>query len=179
MEEEIKKIIEYVGEDVTREGLVKTPERVKKSFEFLTSGYKQDVKSVVNGAIFDSPGKEMIVVKNIEFYSLCEHHLLPFFGKCHIGYIPNKHILGFSKLPRIMDMFAKRFQVQERMTTEIAQAINDILKPKGVGVVLEARHLCMIMRGVEKQHSMVQTAAMVGEFERDLNTRLEFMNHIK
>lgn len=167
-----------MGEDPEREGLVKTPERVLKSYEFLTSGYKMSLEKIVNGALFDVELPEMVLVKDIEFYSLCEHHLVPFFGKCHVAYIPNHKIIGLSKIPRIVEMFARRLQVQERLTYEIAQCLNDVLKPRGVGVVMEAQHLCMMMRGVQKQNASAKTSSLVGVFHEP-STRLEFFNLIK
>ena len=154
MQQEIKKILVELGEDPKREGLLKTPERVERSFKFLTRGYGQTLEEIVHGALFEAESDDMVIVRDIEFYSMCEHHMLPFFGKCHVGYIPKKQIIGVSKIARIVDMFARRFQVQERMTKQIAHAIADILDAEGVGVVVEAQHLCMRMRGVEKQNSI-------------------------
>lgn len=179
MEKEIRKILEALGEDPEREGLKDTPRRVKKSWEFLTRGYRQDIKDVINGAIFEEPCDDMIIVKDIEFYSMCEHHMLPFFGKCHIGYIPKGKILGVSKLARLVDMFARRLQIQERLSRQIAHGISDAIAPEGVGVVIEAQHLCMLMRGVEKQESFMTTSAMLGSFRREQPTRMEFLKLIK
>ena len=178
MQNAVRKIIEAIGENPQREGLLNTPDRVARSFEFLTRGYTMDLESVINGAIFEAPGDEMVVVKDIEVYSLCEHHMLPFYGKCHIGYIPNGKVLGVSKLARITEMFARRLQIQERLTEEIAAAITEAIEPKGVGVVISAKHLCMMMRGVEKQNSEMRTSAMMGAFRSRPATRAEFMNLI-
>ena len=178
MEELIKEILIEIGEDPNRDGLLKTPARVEKAYKFLTKGYNEDIKTIVNGALFDTENNEMVIVRNIEFYSLCEHHLLPFFGKCHIGYIPNKKILGLSKLARIVEHFSRRLQIQERLTTQISDSIAEILEPIGVGVVLEASHLCMMMRGVEKQDSYAMTSALKGRFKSDMRTRSEFLNLI-
>jgi len=175
----ISDLISGLGEDVTREGLLKTPERVERSLRFLTSGYSADLDSVLNGALFDSEGSEMVVVKGIEFYSMCEHHMLPFFGKAHIAYIPATKILGLSKFARVVDVFARRMQVQERMTIQIADAIEAALQPRGIAVVTEASHLCMMMRGVEKQGSTTRTSAMRGLFKDDARTRQEFLEAIR
>lgn len=175
----VTEIITGLGEDVTREGLVKTPHRVARSLQFLTSGYDVSVEEVINGALFKAEGSEMVVVKNIEFYSLCEHHMLPFFGKAHIAYIPDRKILGLSKFARIVDVFARRMQVQERMTGQIADALVSVLEPRGVAVVTEASHLCMMMRGVEKQGSSTRTSAMRGVFKDNGMTRQEFLDAIK
>jgi GTP cyclohydrolase I len=164
-----------LGEDPTRHPLRKTPERVARALQFLTSGYRQDIKRLVNDAIFEEPNQEMIVVRDIEIYSLCEHHLLPFFGKAHVAYVPDGRIIGLSKIPRIVDAFARRLQVQERLTEQIAAALDEALKPKGVGVIIEARHLCMMMRGVEKQNSSATTSSMLGIFRTDSKTRTEFL----
>jgi len=179
VEEAVRKIIEAVGEDHQRDGLLKTPERVAKSFSYLTRGYKQNLDSVVNGALYDAPSDEMVIVRDIEIYSLCEHHLLPFYGKCHIGYIPNGKVIGVSKMARIADMYARRLQIQERLTHQIANALMEILNPKGVAVIVEAKHLCMMMRGVEKQNSEMRTSAMEGVFRTGHATRAEFMSLIK
>lgn len=172
-------LISGVGEDVEREGLVKTPERVERSLRFLTSGYQVAVKDVINGALFEAESSEMVVLKAIEFYSLCEHHLLPFFGTVAIGYIPGEKILGLSKFARVVDVFARRMQVQERMTAQIADALVEVLRPQGLAVVTEASHLCMMMRGVEKQGSSTMTSAMRGVFKDDARTRQEFMQAIR
>ncbi len=179
MENEIRNILLELGEDPDREGLLDTPKRVDKSLKFLTRGYTQDLNTVINGAIFHEQCDDMVIVRDIEFYSMCEHHMLPFFGKCHIGYIPNGCVLGVSKLARIVDMFARRFQVQERLCRQIADAINTVLKPQGVGVVMEAQHLCMLMRGVQKQNSVMTTSAMLGSFRKETSTRAEFLKLIK
>lgn len=179
IEEEIRQILLDLGENPEREGLVKTPERVRKSLQFLTRGYKQDINAVINGAIFNEDCDDMIIVRDIEFYSMCEHHMLPFFGKCHIGYVPNGKVFGVSKLTRLVDVFARRLQIQERMTRQIAAQIMESIAPEGVGVVVEAQHLCMLMRGVEKQNSVMKTSCMLGSFRREQATRLEFLNLIK
>jgi len=179
MQEYIKGILKGLGEDPQREGLMKTPMRVEKSLKFLTSGYKKDITEILNGALFEEKYDEMIISKDIDIFSLCEHHLLPFFGKCHIAYIPNGKIIGLSKIPRIVEVFSRRLQVQERLTTQIANSLYEILKPQGVGVVIEARHLCMIMRGVEKLNTVITTSSLLGCFKDDVNTRSEFMNLIK
>ena len=168
-----------LGENPSREGLVDTPKRVEKSLKFLTSGYTADIDTVLNNALFTVDYNEMVIVKDIDFYSLCEHHLLPFFGKCHIAYIPNGKVIGLSKIPRLVEIFARRLQIQERMTSQIAETIRDKIKPLGVGVVLEATHLCMAMRGVEKQNSCAITSAMLGGFQNDARTRTEFLELIK
>lgn len=173
------KVLELIGEDPTREGLLKTPERVAKAMQFLTQGYEVDATDILKSAMFSEDYSQMVLVKEIEFYSLCEHHLLPFFGKAHIAYIPNGQIVGLSKLPRIVDAFSRRLQVQERLTNEIRDCIQNTLKPKGVAVVMEARHLCMQMRGVEKQSSLTTTSAFSGAFLESEKTRLEFMNLIR
>lgn len=179
IKEEIKQILLDLGEDPQREGLLKTPERVRKSLEFLTRGYRQDIEKVINGAIFNEDCNDMIIVRDIEFYSMCEHHMLPFFGKCHIGYVPKGKVFGVSKLARLVDVFARRLQIQERMTRQIATQIMESIAPEGVGVVVEAQHLCMLMRGVEKQNSTMVTSSMLGSFRREQATRLEFLNLIK
>lgn len=171
----IAEVLHRLGEDVNRQGLIKTPERVEKSLKWLTRGYHLSVDQVIGDAVFDEDHHGMVIVKDIEMYSLCEHHMLPFFGKVHIGYIPDGRILGLSKLPRIVEVFSRRLQVQERMTEQLAQAVWDVLKPRGVGVVCEAYHLCMMMRGVEKQNSKTLTSAMRGVFLEDLKTREEFL----
>ena len=178
IEEQIRQILTDIGEDPDREGLLKTPERVRRSLEYLTRGYKQDVNSVIHDAIFNEDCDDMIIVRDIEFYSMCEHHLLPFFGKCHIGYIPQGKVFGVSKLARLVDVFARRLQIQERMTKQIAGQIMESIMPEGVGVVVEAQHLCMLMRGVQKQNSTMMTSCMLGSFRREQATRLEFLNLI-
>lgn len=175
----IRDIIVELGEDPEREGLVKTPERVERSLRFLTRGYHQKLEEVVNGALFEAESDDMVIVRNIEFFSMCEHHMLPFFGKCHVGYIPSKKIIGVSKIARIVDMFARRLQVQERLTKDISHALMDILNAEGVGVVMDAQHLCMQMRGVEKQNSVMTTSSMLGSFRRELATRNEFTRLIR
>jgi len=175
----IERLIGDLGEDVTREGLVKTPERVERSLRYLTSGYRTSVDEVVNGALFAAEGSEMIVLKGIEFFSMCEHHMLPFFGTAAIAYIPNEKILGLSKFARVVDVFARRMQVQERMTTQIADALVKVLEPRGLAVVTEASHLCMMMRGVEKLGSVTRTSAMRGAFRDDLRTRQEFLEALR
>jgi GTP cyclohydrolase I len=172
----VSTILDQLGEDGSREGLVRTPERAEKAFRFLTSGYETDVASIVNGALFTVEYDEMVIVKDIEFYSMCEHHLLPFYGKIHVAYLPNKRVIGLSKLPRIVDVFARRLQVQERLTQQIAQTVRDVLEPRGVGVICEARHFCMMMRGVEKQNSGTVTSAMLGCFRERKETRDEFLS---
>ena len=174
-EELVAEIITRLGDDPEREGLNQTPQRVKKSLEFLTSGYRADIDNVINGALFEESHKNMVLVKQIEVYSLCEHHLLPFFGKVHIGYVPNGKIVGLSKMARIVEIFARRLQVQERLTEQIAQAVWDLIEPVGVGVVIEAQHLCMMMRGVQKQNSKTVTSAMRGTYLDDSMTRTEFL----
>ena len=173
------KIIENLGEDPNREGLVRTPLRAAKAMEFLTSGYHQTVDEILNGAIFDEDYDEMVIVKEIEFYSLCEHHILPFWGKCHVGYLPQNRIIGLSKIPRIVDMFARRLQVQERLTREIAEALETALEPRGVAVVIEGQHLCMMARGVEKQAPKMTTNVMRGAFREDSSTRAEFLRCVQ
>ena len=171
----IEKLLQEVGEDPTREGLLKTPVRVAKSWAYFSRGYNQDLDDVVNNAIFHETSKDMIVVRDVEFFSHCEHHLLPFFGKAHVGYIPNGMVIGLSKIPRIIDMYARRLQVQERLTHQVADAVQDVLKPNGVAVVMEGRHMCMQMRGVEKQNSLATTSTMLGRFRESVRTRNEFM----
>lgn len=171
-------IIDNIGEDKSRQGLIRTPHRAAKAMEFLTSGYDKDLNKVLNQAIFDEDNDDMVIVKDIEFYSLCEHHILPFWGKCHVGYLPRKRIIGLSKIPRIVDMFARRLQVQERLTREIAEALETALNPSGIGVVMEAQHMCMMARGVEKQASKMTTNAMLGTFREDSSTRAEFLRCI-
>jgi GTP cyclohydrolase IA len=175
----VAKILEEVGEDVEREGLERTPDRVEKALRYLTSGYEQDAKEILNDAMFVEDYDEMVIVKDIDFSSLCEHHLLPFLGKCHVAYMPGRKIVGLSKIPRLVEMFSRRLQVQERLTTQIAGTINEVLQPRGVAVVMEAVHLCMLMRGVEKQNSKAITSAMLGSFRDRPETRAEFMDLIK
>jgi GTP cyclohydrolase I len=180
----VKQMLENLGEDIGRDGLLRTPERVERALRFLTSGYAMDVKQVVNGALFEVKYDEMVIMKDIEFFSMCEHHMLPFFGKVHVAYIPRDRVIGLSKLPRLVDVFARRLQIQERMTQQIAQTIQELIDPVGVGVICEARHFCMMMRGVEKQHSGAVTSAMLGAFRNRKETRDEFLalvrapNHI-
>jgi GTP cyclohydrolase I len=171
-------VLSRIGEDPARDGLLRTPERMEKAMTFLTRGYSQTVESVLHGALFDVDYDEMVIVKDIEFYSLCEHHLLPFFGKAHVAYLPNKKVVGLSKIARIVDLFARRLQVQERLTQQIAEAIDDAVHPQGVGVVLEGQHLCMMMRGVEKQGSQTVTSSMLGVFRTQQQTRNEFLSLI-
>ena len=175
----IRKMLVELGEDPNREGLRRTPERYEKAIRFLTSGYRQDPEKLLNGAMFTVRYDEMVVVRDIELYSLCEHHLLPFFGKCHVAYIPNDKVVGLSKIARMVNMFARRLQIQERLTSQIAKAIQDKLSPQGVGVIVEARHLCMVMRGVEKQHSTATTSAMLGVFRDSKQTRDEFLSLVR
>ena len=179
LEDLFTKIIENLGEDPSREGLMKTPLRAAKAMEFLTSGYHQDIDKILNGAIFDEDYDEMVIVKEIEFYSLCEHHILPFWGKCHVGYLPRNRIVGLSKIPRIVDMFSRRLQVQERLTREIAEALETALDPRGVAVVMEGQHLCMMARGVEKQAPRMTTNVMRGAFREDSSTRAEFLRCVQ
>jgi GTP cyclohydrolase I len=179
LEPKVAEILRFVGEDPSREGLVDTPKRFAKSIHFLTSGYETSVEKVVGSALFRAESSEMVIVKDVELYSLCEHHMLPFFGKAHIAYIPDKKIIGLSKIPRIVDVFARRLQVQERLTAEIADALMEVLQPLGVAVVIEAAHFCMMMRGVEKQNSKTVTSAMRGDFYTDATTRKEFLTLIK
>jgi GTP cyclohydrolase I len=171
----MRRIIEMLGEDPNREGLKNTPERYEKAMRFLTKGYDQDPEKVLNGATFSVCYDQMVVVKDIEMYSLCEHHLLPFFGKCHVAYLPNKKVVGLSKIPRLVNLYSRRLQIQERLTNQIAQAIEKAIAPIGVGVVIEARHMCMVMRGVEKQNSQAVTSAMLGAFRDNQQTREEFL----
>ena len=179
LEQITKELLEIVGEDTNREGLLKTPKRVAKSWEFLSQGYKQDLDEIVNGALFEESAKDMVIVKDIEFYSLCEHHLIPFYGKSHVGYIPNGKIIGLSKIPRIIDFYARRLQVQERLTNQIATCIQDLLNPKGVAVIMEGRHFCMLMRGVQKQNSIASTSSMLGTFKEKSSTRNEFLKLVE
>ena len=175
----MRKVIALIGEDTDREGLRKTPERFEKAIKFLTSGYHQNLDNVLNGATFSVHYDEMVVVKDIEFFSLCEHHLLPFFGKAHVAYLPSKRVLGLSKIARLVNMYARRLQIQERMTSQIAEAISEKISPEGVGVIIEARHLCMQMRGVEKQHGQAVTSAMLGSFRHNKQTRYEFLSFVR
>jgi GTP cyclohydrolase IA len=179
MQELIRQLLAELGEDPAREGLVRTPLRVEKAMKFLTSGYAADIDAVLNEALFTVDYNEMVIVKDIDFYSLCEHHLLPFFGKCHVAYIPQGRVLGLSKIPRLVDLFARRLQIQERLTNQIAETLREKVDPLGVAVVMEATHLCMSMRGVEKQNSFAATSAMLGVFREDARTRMEFLELIK
>ncbi len=178
MKELIRRILEDLGEDPERQGLKGTPHRVEQALRFLTSGYTKNPDDLLNNALFDVQYDEMVVVSNIDFFSLCEHHMLPFFGKCHVGYLPDKKVIGISKIARLVEMFSRRLQVQERLTTEIARTIDDKIKPLGVGVVVEAQHMCMMMRGVEKQNSRAVTSSMLGNFRRSAETRMEFLDLI-
>lgn len=179
MEKEFASIIEQLGEDISRPGLVDTPKRAAKAMQFLTRGYQQDLEEVINGALFPTENSEMVIVKDIELYSMCEHHMLPFIGKCHVGYIPNGQVIGLSKIARIVDMFARRLQIQENMTKQVADAIMQAAGAEGVGVVIEAKHMCMMMRGVEKQNSSMKTSMMLGTFRSSQATRTEFLALIK
>ena len=179
MEKSFKKILLSIGEDLDRDGLKATPRRAAEAFAYFTKGYKADINKIVNNAIFDSDNDEMIIVKDIELYSLCEHHMLPFFGKCHVGYLPKGKIIGLSKVARIVDIYARRLQVQENLTKQIAEAILKYTQARGVGVVIEAKHLCMMMRGVEKQNSCMITSCMLGAFRREISTRSEFLSLIQ
>jgi GTP cyclohydrolase I len=170
-----KQLLEDIGEDPNREGLLKTPSRVAKAWQFFSKGYTQSIDKLINNAIFNEDAKDMVIVRDIEFFSLCEHHLIPFFGKAHVGYIPNGKVIGLSKIPRIIDMFSRRLQVQERLTHQVADALKNVLEPKGVAVVMEGRHMCMQMRGVEKQNSFTSTSAMSGQFKKSSETRSEFL----
>lgn len=178
MEEHFSKIIQAVGEDLSREGLIDTPSRAAKAFKFLNNGYSKSLDEVLNGAIFAADTEDMVIVKDIELYSLCEHHLLPFIGKCHVGYLPKGKVLGLSKIARVVDMYARRLQIQEKLTKQIADAIATATGAKGVAVVIEAKHLCMMMRGVEKQNSVMTTSVMTGIFRKEISTRSEFLNLI-
>ncbi|KTC94409.1 GTP cyclohydrolase I FolE [Legionella erythra] len=179
MQELYKKILEEIGEDPSREGLRDTPERAANALRYLTKGYAEDLNEIINNALFESDMSEMVIVKEIELYSMCEHHLLPFLGKCHVGYLPSGRVLGLSKIARIVDYFARRLQIQERLTAEIATCIESITGARGVGVVIEAKHLCMMMRGVEKQNSVMTTSVMLGDMRNNANTRLEFLKLIR
>lgn len=177
-EQAVKTMLTLMGEDIDREGLQKTPERVFKAYEFMTQGYRQDPKKILNDALFESSNNEMVLIRDIEFYSMCEHHMLPIIGRAHVAYIPNGKVVGLSKIPRMVNVFARRLQIQEQLTEQIAQAIHDVIQPKGVGVVLQARHMCMEMRGVEKINSTTTTSALRGAFIKDPNTRREFFSLI-
>jgi GTP cyclohydrolase I len=179
MEKAVRKILEAIGEDPDREGLKRTPERVRDSFEFLTEGYRQDPRELIENSVYSDRHEEMVLVRDIPIYSLCEHHLLPFYGNAHVGYIPNEKIVGISKIARMVDLFARRLQVQERLTNQVAETLMDVLKPKGVAVVIDAEHLCMQMRGVQKRGTSIITSAMLGAFRKRPETRAEFMNLIK
>ena len=179
LQEITKLLLSEIGEDPTREGLINTPERVAKAWDFFSQGYRTNVQEIVNDAIFEEDCSEMVVVRDIEFFSMCEHHMIPFFGRCHVGYLPNKKIIGLSKIPRIVDAFSQRLQVQERLTSQIAETLMEILDPIGVGVVMEGRHLCMQMRGVEKQNSFATTSSMLGQFRESPETRSEFLSIIR
>jgi GTP cyclohydrolase IA len=179
MQDIIRGLLSAIGEDPSREGLLNTPRRVEKTLQFLTSGYREDVDAMLNNALFTVDYNEMVIVRDIDFYSLCEHHMLPFFGKCHVAYIPNRKVVGLSKIPRLVDIFARRLQVQERLTNQIASTLLEKIDPLGVAVVTEATHLCMSMRGVEKQNSVAVTSAMLGAFRTDARTRAEFLDLIK
>jgi GTP cyclohydrolase I len=172
----MRRVLGLIGEDPSREGLVKTPERYEKALRFITSGYQQDLNRIVNGALFECQCDEMVIVRNVEFFSTCEHHLLPFFGKMHIAYLPKDKVIGLSKIPRIIDMFARRLQLQERLTQQVAEAIEEVISPRGVGVLCEAEHFCMMMRGVEKQGSSTVTSTMLGSFRKSKATRDEFLS---
>lgn len=179
MEDALTTIIKNLGEDVEREGLRDTPKRAVDALKFLTRGYQQSVEGIVNKAIFTSDMDEMVIVKNIELYSLCEHHLLPFFGKCHVAYLPQGKVIGLSKIPRVVDVFARRLQIQENLTKQIAETILQVTQAAGVGVIIEAQHLCMMMRGVQKQNSVMTTSMMLGSFRKDISTRTEFLNLVR
>ena len=178
LQDMVERMLVVLGEDPTRNGLLKTPERVSKALQFMTTGYTQNIDTLLNGALFPIEYDEMVIVKDIDFFSMCEHHLLPFFGKCHVGYMPNKKVVGLSKIPRLVDAFSRRLQVQERLTVEIAETLQSKLKAHGVAVVMEARHLCMMMRGVEKQNTVAVTSSMLGVFRNQLQTREEFLKLI-
>ncbi len=179
MQELYREMLTRIGEDPDRDGLLRTPERMEKSMAFLTHGYEMKIDEVLHNALFDVDYDEMVIVKDVEFFSLCEHHLLPFFGKAHIAYVPNGKVIGLSKIPRLVDVFARRLQVQERLTKQVAEAITEAIAPQGVAVILEAQHLCMMMRGVEKQHSSTVTSAMLGVFKTQLQTRNEFLSLVR
>ncbi len=175
----IHELLVQIGEDPAREGLLKTPKRFEEAVRFLTSGYEKDIREVINGAIYEEPYDEMVVLKDIELFSMCDHHLLPFYGKCHVAYIPDGRLIGLSKIPRVVDLYARRLQIQERLTSQIATCLKEALRPKGVGVVIEAFHLCVAMRGVEKQNAFAITSSMLGAFRTDSRTRQEFINLIR
>jgi len=179
VEELIENILKELGEDPKRQGLRKTPARVVETLKFLTKGYSENVEEILNGALFDVQYDEMVIIRNIEVYSLCEHHLLPFFGKCHVGYLPSSKVIGLSKVTRLVELFARRLQVQERLTQQIAHTIQEQVNPQGVGVIIEAQHLCMMMRGVEKQNAKVTTSALLGKFRQDQRSRMEFLNLVR
>jgi GTP cyclohydrolase I len=179
LEELTEELLGLIGEDSTRQGLIKTPKRVAESWKFLSQGYHQNLNEIINEAIFDESARDMIIVKDIEFYSLCEHHLIPFYGKAHVGYIPNGKIIGLSKIPRIIDFYSRRLQIQERLTNQIATCIQDLLNPKGVAVIMEGRHFCMLMRGVQKQNSIASTSSMLGAFKDKSTTRNEFLKLVE
>jgi GTP cyclohydrolase I len=176
VEKLIRELLIEIGEDPDREGLLRTPHRVAESYDFLTGGYESDLRGIINNAVFESQANNMIIVKDIELFSLCEHHMLPFFGRCHVGYIARKTVLGVSKIARIVDSFARRLQIQERLTAQIARAVKDTVDAEGVGVVMECRHLCMMMRGVEKKNSVMVTSSVLGSFHDDVSTRAEFLS---
>jgi len=178
LEKITRNLIETIGEDPSREGLLKTPKRVAKSWEYFSEGYRADVNNIINEAVFHEDCSEMVVVRDIEFFSMCEHHMIPFFGRAHVGYLPNGKVIGLSKIPRIVDMFSRRLQLQERLTSQVANTLKEVLKPIGVAVVMEGRHLCMQMRGVEKQNSYASTSAMLGQFRKSAQTRAEFLSII-
>ena len=178
LEKITRNLLKEIGENPDREGLMRTPSRVAKSWEFFSKGYNQNLEEIINNAIFEEDAKDMVIVRDVEFFSLCEHHLLPFFGKAHVGYIPNGKVIGLSKIPRIIDMFSRRLQVQERLTHQVAEVLQDVLNPIGVAVVMEGRHMCMQMRGVEKQNSFASTSAMLGQFRKSSETRSEFLSII-
>ena len=178
LEQLTRNLLKEIGENPDREGLVRTPSRVAKSWEYFSKGYNQNLEDIINNAIFEEDAKDMVIVRDVEFFSLCEHHLLPFFGKAHVGYIPNGKVIGLSKIPRIIDMFSRRLQVQERLTHQVAEVLQDVLNPIGVAVVMEGRHMCMQMRGVEKQNSFGSTSAMLGQFRKSSETRSEFLSII-
>ncbi len=179
MQDLIRQMLVELGEDPNREGLRDTPRRVDQALRFLTKGYQQDVRQELNGALFTVEYDEMVIVRDIEMYSLCEHHLLPFFGRCHVGYLPRNHVIGLSKIPRIVDLLARRLQVQERLTQQIAETIRDAINPRGVAVIVEAQHLCMMMRGVQKRNSKMITSAMLGKFREDQRSRMEFLDLVR